>query len=596
VELSEFQKKVLVKFKESEKNLLISAPTGSGKSFLAMLMATISKYRVLYTVPLRALALQLNEDYKNKITPIVGTFRDSTALVSEVYESDPENLNEWIIFTTYEKADAVLRRHYDWAEGSKTLIIDEIHNVGNKERGKAIENLIAWAMAENKRLVMMSATVPEIEKIAEIAEAEIIETNERPIPLYKAVKIGKTLIFEDGEKVELKEDLVNKLVRKNKVVMMFTSTRKKAEELFLIYDRKFPGKVAFFHAGLPGSQKIRLMEETRKGKYNIIISTTALSQGVNFPFYAVIFDDLKLPVIEYGRFMGWKAITPIEFDQICGRAGRPGYDEEGLCIIEATNVSEAQRLNKRYFEQKYDSLVGRHTLEDFLLSLLAKYVYAKPNQIFQATKHTLSFRNIDTNIINEKLKYLDENEMIYYDLTGYSITSYGRAVAESYFDVKDAIAYRYVLEKRDVTEDEIIKAVMENENVLNNAKGENPRPLFDSWIKGVDEKIMIQTTKNMTLTDLNKLLEAINWQLYGVYRITKALDHKELSDTLRMTFLEARYGVPRSALALVKLPGIGRKRAIELMRNGIHNKTELCENREVSSKVTGRKMIEVICR
>jgi len=107
---------------------------------------------------------------------------------------------------------------------------------------------------------------------------------------------------------------------------------------------------------------------------------------------------------------------------------------------------------------------------------------------------------------------------------------------------------------------------------------------------------MIQTTKNMTLTDLNKLLEAINWQLYGVYRITKALDHKELSETLRMTFLEARYGVPRSALALVKLPGIGRKRAIELMRNGIHNKTELCENREVSSKVTGRKMIEVICR
>jgi len=48
------------------------------------------------------------------------------------------------------KSYAVLRRHYDWAEGSKTLIIDEIHNVGDKERGKAIENLVAWAMAEIK--------------------------------------------------------------------------------------------------------------------------------------------------------------------------------------------------------------------------------------------------------------------------------------------------------------------------------------------------------------------------------------------------------------------------------------------------------------
>ena len=121
-------------------------------------MATMSKYRVLYTVPLRALALQLNEDYKNKITPMLKAFPDSTALVSEVYESDPEDLNERVVFTTYEKADAVLRRHYTWAERSKVMIIDEIHNVGDKERGQAIENLIAWAMAENKRLIMMSAT------------------------------------------------------------------------------------------------------------------------------------------------------------------------------------------------------------------------------------------------------------------------------------------------------------------------------------------------------------------------------------------------------------------------------------------------------
>ena len=200
MELSEFQRKVIEKFNESDRNLLISAPTGSGKSFLAMLMATMSKYRVLYTVPLRALALQLNEDYKNKITPMLKAFPDSTALVSEVYESDPEDLNERVVFTTYEKADAVLRRHYTWAERSKVMIIDEIHNVGDKERGQAIENLIAWAMAENKRLIMMSATVPQIEKIAKITEAEIIETKDRPIPLYKAVKIGKTLIFEDGEK------------------------------------------------------------------------------------------------------------------------------------------------------------------------------------------------------------------------------------------------------------------------------------------------------------------------------------------------------------------------------------------------------------
>jgi len=596
MELNEFQKKVINEFLMTDKNLLISAPTGVGKSFLAMYIAMNTKYRILYTVPLRALALQLNDDYHNKVAPMLNGYADSIALTSEVYESDPENIGERVIFTTYEKADAVLRRHYTWARHSELIIIDEVHNISDKERGKAIENLIAWAMSEGKRLLMMSATVPDLEKLAEITDAEIIETKERPIPLYKAVKIGNILIFEDGDKIELKEDLVHKLVRKNKVVMVFTSTRKKAEELFLIYDKKYPGKVAFFHAGLQPETKLRLMEETRQGKYNIIISTTALSQGVNFPFYAVIFNDLKLPIIEYGRFVGWKSITPIEFDQICGRAGRPGYDEEGLCIIEASNVREAERLTRKYFSNDYGALEGHHILEDFLLAFISKYLYAKPDEIIEATKHSLSFKDIDQSEINEKLEFLKENGILGYDNSGYYVTVYGRAVAESYFDVKDAIAYRSVLERDNVTEDEIIDAVMNNENVLNSAKGENVRVIFENWVKGVDEKIIIKATKNMSYNDLNKLIQTINWQLYGVYRITKALVKPDLADKLRMLFLEARYGVPSQALALVQLPGIGRKRSIELLRNGIHNKTELCQNKEIASKVVGKKMVEVICR
>ncbi|ACB37244.1 Holliday junction branch migration helicase [Betalipothrixvirus uzonense] len=594
--LNEFQKKALNEFIMTDKNLLISAPTGTGKSFLAMLMAMETKARVMYTVPLRALALQLNDDFHNKVAPLVNGYADSIALTSEVYEEDPENLSERVIFTTYEKADAVFRRHYGWADRIETLIIDEIHNIGDKERGRAIENLIAYAMNEGIRLVMMSATIPDINKIAEITDAEIIKTDERPIPLYKAIKIGNMLIFEDGDKIELKEDFIKKMVRKNKVVMIFTSTRKKAEELYLIYDKRFPGKVAFFHAGLSPDTKLRLLEETRQGKYNIIISTTALSQGVNFPFYAVVFDDLKLPIIDYGRFIGWKQITPIEFDQICGRAGRPGYDEEGLCVIEATDTKQAQRLMKTYFNSEYGEIVGHHQLEDFLLALISKYVYIKPGEIMEAIHHTISFKGMPEILVKQKIDLLHDARLIGQDSTGYFTTPYGRAVAESYFDVKDAIAYHDVLERDKVTEDEVVNAILNNENVLNASKGENVYTIFDSWIKGVDEKIILKTTRNMTFNDLNKLIQTLSWQTYGVYRITKALGRKELADKLRMLFLEIRYGVPAQALALVQLPGIGRKRAVELMRNGIHNKTELCSQKETAKKIIGEKMLKVICR
>ncbi|CAJ31499.1 putative helicase [Betalipothrixvirus acidiani] len=592
IKLNEFQQKVLNVFHNTSKNILISAPTGTGKSFLAMLMSSEANGRVLYTVPLKALALQLNDDFQKKISSSTPT----TALTSEVYDEDPENIDAKIIFTTYEKADAVLRRHYGWTNNVNMIIIDEIHNVGDKERGKAIENLMAYAMNEGIRLIMMSATIPDVDKIADITNAEVLQTDERPIPIYKAIKIGKTLIFEDGDKIEMKEDIVTKLVRKGKVVMIFTSTRKKAEELYLIYDKRYKGRVAFFHAGLEPDAKLRLLEETKQGKYNIIITTTALGQGVNFPFYAVIFDDLKLPIIEYGRFLGWRSLTPIEFDQICGRAGRPGYDEEGLCVIEATDMKEAEKLRKRYFNVDYGNLTPHHVLEDFILATVSKYVYMKEDKLKRVTRYTLSFRELDEKEIIETANKLVEANILGHDSTGYYTTTYGRAVAESYFDVRDAIAYKDVLDKDNATIEDIVNAVLENRNVLDASKGENVRTIFENWIKGVDDKIIVKSTKGMSLHDLNKLVETLAWQTYGVYRISKALGRTELAKKLQMLYLETRYGVPSEALALVRLPGIGRKRAVQLMRAGIHNKTELCMNKQTAKTVLGEKMVEVICR
>ncbi|CAJ31623.1 Holliday junction branch migration helicase [Betalipothrixvirus pezzuloense] len=592
VKLSEFQKRVIDVFHNTNKNILISAPTGTGKSFLAMLLSNEANGRVLYTVPLKALALQLNDDFQKKIS----TTTPTTALTSEVYDEDPENIDAKIIFTTYEKADAVLRRHYGWTNNVKMIIIDEIHNVGDKERGKAIENLMAYAMNEGIRLIMMSATIPDIDKIANVTNAEVLQTDERPIPIYKAIKIGKTLFFEDGDKIEMKDDLVTKLTKKGKVVMIFTSTRKKAEELYLIYDKRYRERVAFFHAGLEPDAKLRLLEETKAGKYNIIITTTALGQGVNFPFYAVIFDDLKLPIIEYGRFIGWRSLTPIEFDQICGRAGRPGYDEEGLCVIEATDIKEAEKLARRYFNVDYGSLTPHHVLEDFILATVSKYVYMKEDELKRITKYTLSFKDLSEGEIIETTNKLVEAKILGHDNTGYYTTTYGRAVAESYFDVRDAIAYKDVLDRDNATVEDIVNAVLENRNVMDASKGENVRTIFENWIKGVDDKIIVKSTKGMSLHDLNKLVETLAWQTYGVYRISKALGKVELAKKLQMLYLETRYGVPSEALALVRLPGIGRKRAVQLMRAGIHNKTELCTNKTTAKSVLGEKMVEVICR
>ncbi len=93
--------------------------------------------------------------------------------------------------------------------------------------------------------------------------------------------------------------------------------------------------VGYHHAGLPPRVREAVEAAITEGLITVVIATTTLADGVNFPFSTVIVQSLaaKDPTFETGRPMSWRVFTPRKFWNIAGRAGRPGSDHEGQVIL-----------------------------------------------------------------------------------------------------------------------------------------------------------------------------------------------------------------------------------------------------------------------
>ncbi len=585
--LNEFQSYALQRFNASNKNLVIIAPTGVGKTFFAQYVSALAPSRVLYAVPLKSLVYEIVDRFRTTFS------RDGSAipLLSETYEEEPEDIHEKVIVSSYEKADGITRRGYKWLDDVKLLIVDEIHNLTYKERSRAIENLVMWAKDNNVRIVAMSGTLPWANELVSWLDAELIRWDKRPVPLFKFVQIGNTLVSSDGEVINVKGDLMRRLVKKNKVVMVFANTKKRAETLYMMYSRVFGDRVVYIHSGLDPGVRKRIVEDTLHGRYSIVVSTTALGQGVNLPFYAVVFDDLRLPVIIDGHFSGWRHMDPLEFDQICGRAGRPGFDDEGMCIIQAQDMRQAKLFIKRYLAPDPPLLSTEYALKDMVLVIMSRLVYATLDRIVKNVRFSFTHKNTPEGEIKSILNGLEAHGFIASDGNGYSITGKGLAVSYSYIDVDTAFYYMDALDsRRDYKE-----AVLYSTKVQEASKGRDLSGVLDAWIDGIDEKFILREVDNFSRTDLVRFVDTVAWQAFAMYRLAKTLNKGDANTILRF-YLQVKYGVPFGALGLISLPGIGRKHALELYNAGIHNKNDLCAKREVSAKILGEKAVKYICR
>jgi len=309
------------------RNQLVVSATATGKSLVGEMAGVKNllegRGKLLFLVPLVALA---NQKFDQLSAYRELGFRTSIRVgVSRIRlgkgRKVPQSLDADIIAGTYEGIDQVIRTKKSLGRVG-TVVIDEVHMLEDAERGHRLAGMISRLKnaAPKAQYIFLSATVGNPAALAKRLGATLVEYEVRPVP------IERHLIFSSGPE---KRKLLRQLSKEAQALtsstgyrgqsIIFTNSRKNCYNLA----DSIPGAAAY-HAGLQYPERKRIEELFGEGKIHTVVTTAALAAGVDFPASQVVFESLA---------MGIEWLNVHEFNQMLGRAGRPGYHDKGLVYI-----------------------------------------------------------------------------------------------------------------------------------------------------------------------------------------------------------------------------------------------------------------------
>ncbi len=343
-----------------DKNVILNTPTGSGKSLVATALhfhAMLKGRRSIYTCPIKALVnekfLALCRDFgPEQVGMITG---DATV-----------NPDAPIICCTAEILSNFALRLGENAP-YHDIIMDEFHYYSDRERGMAWQ--VPLLILKKSRFLLMSATLGDTtffqQKLTELTGVEtiVVKSNTRPVPLEFEYS-EKPLHLKLANLIESKKYpiyLVNFTQREcaeDAQTLLSTDFSTKDEKKKILeaiegVDFKSPyGKeiskllkhgIGLHHAGLLPRYRVLVEKLAQKGLLKIICGTDTLGVGVNVPIRTVLFTKLC-------KYDGEKTtlLSVRDFQQISGRAGRKGFDEQGTVVIQAPeHVIENLELERK---------------------------------------------------------------------------------------------------------------------------------------------------------------------------------------------------------------------------------------------------------
>ncbi|MEM2117702.1 MAG: DEAD/DEAH box helicase [Candidatus Bathyarchaeia archaeon] len=482
------------------KNLVLASPTASGKTLIAEFCALKhileSNGKTIYLTPLRALANEKFEEFK-KYTQIKK--KDENRVRVGISTGDFDSSDPWlerydIIITTNEKADSLLRHRAKWMDEISLVIADEVHLLNDAERGPTLEVVLARLMQTNPdvQILALSATINNVQEIAEWLKADYVTTEWRPILLKEGVLLHEEIQFRDGSahKIEKKTkspdiNLALSTVKFGGQALIFASTRKSAvtiakrvageieeilskpmkrslehvaERILATGERTRISETlaelvkrgtAFHHAGLGGGHRKLIEDSFREGKIKVLTATPTLAFGVNLPARTVIIQDYR----RYEPGYGWYPISVLEYKQMAGRAGRPKYDKVGEAVLIAKTDDEADYLMENYILARPERIWSRLAVERImrghvLATVAADYAHTERGiyDFFGRTFYAYQYEiSAIKSIIAKILKYLYDEEMIEVDGESIFATKFGKRVSELYIDPVSAVIIRDVL-------------------------------------------------------------------------------------------------------------------------------------------------------
>jgi len=419
-----FQQEALGLIKDFD--VLVSAPTGSGKTWIAS--QAIHSYltqnlRVWYASPLKALSNSIYQQFCHEFGP---------SACGILTGDRKENLDAPVIVGTTE----ILRNQlYDaMHEGtdirSDLVILDEAHYLSDPDRGVVWEEVLIY-LPSRVRLLLLSATVSNAEEVCawlkKIRETpnRVVRMQERPVPLEMLFLFPDGLIVPLGGKKGLNArvkkflslstgwrrgrpkkldfgNIINCLrefdllpaifflksrndcdqaLKSCPLVKKAPAARKQYRRRVNAFLRDFPhlkghrqmgalllSNVGSHHGGQLPYWKVLIEKIMREGYMEAIFSTSTVAAGVNFPARTVV-------LVQSDRFNGHEFVnlTATDLHQMIGRAGRRGKDRIGFTLVVSGTYQDPRLIHRLWHSPPEPILSQIHINFSMTLNLLLSH-------------------------------------------------------------------------------------------------------------------------------------------------------------------------------------------------------------------------------
>src|ERR671910_1522003 len=533
------------------RNLLITTPTASGKTMIALIAAmNILKkgLKVVYLTPLRALTTEKFQDFR--IFEELDLFEREikVKVASSDYSSAGRELAQAdVIVLTNEKMDSLIRHRVEWLHEVGLFVADEVHLLGERDRGPTLEMMLTKIrkLYSEAQLLALSATVENSNEIARWLGCDRVDSDWRPTKLVEGVYEQGVLRFNDGRKLRIDKsssggfshsaiDIAVECIDGGGQAIIFGETRKRAvslaEKAASVISRRLDGSarksagdvaskiaeggddtevtrvlagvvskgVGFHHAGLGAFTRDIVEKSFKSGAIKLLTATPTLAAGVNLPARREVLASIFRYDSEYGGNM---PISVLEYKQICGRAGRPSYDTFGEAVIVSDSRAGSDEIYDHYIlgtpEPLCSQLTNDRSVRIHLLSTISTLPGIKKSQIHDLFGSTLLAQSKGNASISFRLDsaitYLEEEALIKSKNDRYISTEFGKQISLLYIDPLTGVEFRKALDSIENTRE------TQNKRISNLSNSGDPLPTEDPGSLSSDVRCEYKDRQRHTL-------------------------------------------------------------------------------------------------
>lgn len=432
-EPSEIQKLAIPAILEG-KNILVIAPTGTGKTYAAVLpifdlflsarsMEKPVGISLLYITPLRALnrdlLRRLSEIGKDLDIDVQVRHGDTVASVRTKQAKFPPNM----LITTPETLQAILpgKRMREHLKHVKWVIVDEIHELATDKRGTqlavALERLRQLTGREFQR-IGLSATIGEEDKVARFLagtsrEVKTIKSSELRMFDVTVEYVTPTKDdYKEADRLGIPAPAIARvrkiigLISKQRSTLVFTNTREHAEALgsqISALNSELPVKV--HHGSLSREIREEVEKGFQEGTVKSVICTSSLELGIDIGTVDFI--------IQY--------MSPREATRLIQRVGRSGHRIRGVpkgCIIAgwADDILESSTIVNRAKNEELERVKIHENALDVLahqiIGMLLDSKQMKLEEVYRIVRNSYPYRDLSPEDLMAVVKQLENLRLL----------------------------------------------------------------------------------------------------------------------------------------------------------------------------------------